>query len=91
MYAYEPNLLAQAFMTHYDVYIGKLAEGADPLDWGGDWSGNVPTRESPFFPPRGAGSEAPFFQLISRITDGRLPGKQVDWGGWLRRLRKQKS
>ena len=74
-------------MTYYDVYIGKLAEGPDPLDWGGDWNGNVPTRESPFFPP-GTGSEAPFFQLISRITDGRLPGKQVDWGGWVAKASK---
>ncbi len=26
-----------------DVYIGELSSAADPLDWGGDWNGNVPT------------------------------------------------
>ena len=31
-------------MTYADVYIGRLGEGPDPLDWGGDWNGNAPGR-----------------------------------------------
>jgi len=68
-----------------DVYIGELSSGADPLDWGGDWNGNVPDAKSPMFPPHGGGSlqEYPFPQLIDRISSGRFQGKQVDWvGGW---------
>jgi hypothetical protein len=38
-------------LTYTDVYIGQLGEGSDPLDWGGDWNGNVPARLGPFFPP----------------------------------------
>ena len=71
-------------MTFRDVYIGKLAEGPYPLDWGGDWNvGNLPSRTSPYFPPHGAGmiGDHPFSQLISRIMDGRFVGIQVDWGG----------
>ena len=77
-------------MTYRDVYIGKLAVGPDPLDWGGNWNGNLPSAESPPFPPHGSGllDATPFFQLISRITDGRLPGKQVDWGGWVAKASK---
>jgi hypothetical protein len=77
-------------MTFRDVYIGKLAEGPNPLDWGGDWNGNLPSVTSPYFPPHGAGSQAehPFFQLTSRITDGRFPGDQVDFGGWAAKVSK---
>jgi hypothetical protein len=39
-----------------DVYIGELSSAADPLDWGGDWNGNVPDAKSPMFPPHGGGS-----------------------------------
>jgi hypothetical protein len=31
-------------LTYTDVYIGRFGEGSDPLDWGGDWSGNTPAR-----------------------------------------------
>src|ERR1700674_2731718 len=74
-----------SLVTYRDVYIGKLSEGPDPLDWGGDWNGNLPASESPLFPPHGAD---PFSQLITRIKDGRFSGKQVDWGGWVAKVSK---
>jgi hypothetical protein len=78
-------------ITHRDVFIGELSSGADPLDWGGDWNGNVPDAKSPMFPPHGGGSlqEYPFSQLIDRISSGRFQGKQVDWGGWAAKVTKQ--
>jgi hypothetical protein len=61
-----------------DVYIGRLSDGPDPLDWGGEFRiGNAPGRISPFFPPTGS-----FWSLKKKIEKGDLPGKQVDWGAW---------
>ena len=78
-------------ITHRDVYIGELSTGSDPLDWGGDWNGNVPDAKSPMFPPHGIGSlsEDPFSQLIDRISSGKFQGKQVDWGGWAAKVTKE--
>jgi hypothetical protein len=74
-----------------DVYIGELSSAPDPLDWGGDWNGNVPDAKSTMFPPHGGGmmAEYPFSQLIEKISNGKLPGKQVDWSGWAAQVTKQ--
>ena len=70
-------------MTICDVYIGRLSKGADPLDWGGDPRiGNTPgilagTRFPPDLRPGGS-----FALLVGKIRDGKLPGKQIDWGAW---------
>lgn len=66
-----------------DVYIGDLD---DPdFSWDdGDWNGNCPKRKSPFFPP-----QAPFSNLIDMIKQGRFEGKQVDWGGWVAKVKKE--
>jgi len=64
---------------YLDVYIGRLD---DPdFKWeGGDWNGNVPRRESPFFPDS-PGRERLFYTVVNRIETGRYTGKQTDWGG----------
>jgi hypothetical protein len=67
-------------VSFLDVFIGQLAAGSDPLDWGGSWNSNIPTRESPFFPPSGAGRQ--FFEVVKKIEDGSFKGKQVDRCGW---------
>ena len=68
-------------MTYLDVFVGKLSDGDDPLDWGGDWNGNnTPKKSGPFFPPLDSGK--PFWQVQEVIEQKRLPGKQVDWGAW---------
>jgi hypothetical protein len=67
-------------MTQTDVYIGRLSDGPDPLDWGGDYRiGNVPHRLGPFFPPSRGGT---FHVLIGKIREKQYVGKQVDWGAW---------
>ena len=63
-------------MSFLDVYIG-YSEDTSFVWEGGDWSGNVPIRQSPFFPPK-----APFRILVDKIESGELKGKQLDWGGW---------
>ena len=67
-------------MTYRDVYIGSLE---DPhFHWeGGDPSGNVPCRESPFIE-----TDNGFYALIDLIDKGTYDGKQTDWGGWVARL-----
>jgi len=72
-------------MPFYDVYLGNLDDPTFDPD-GGDWNGNVPSRESEFFPPTGAG-DRPFFRVIRMIESGELQGKQTDWGGWVARVR----
>ncbi|WP_144460890.1 hypothetical protein [Siminovitchia fortis] len=61
-----------------EIFIGNLD---DPdFDYGqGDWSGNCPSRISPFFPkPHNA-----FSYLIDLIGSGRIEGRQTDWGTWV--------
>ena len=72
-------------MTYRDVYIGALSTGSDPFDSGGDWNGNLPGRLSPWFP---RGAEA-CNRLIQNISDGKFPGKQVDFSGWVAKVTKQ--
>src|ERR1035437_2205434 len=78
-------------MTYRDVFIGELSDGADPLDWGGNWNGNVPQAVSTTFPPHGGGmlGGLPFSQLQDRISSGKFQGKQVDWGGWAAKVTRQ--
>jgi hypothetical protein len=73
-------------VTYADVYVGRLGEGADPLDWGGDWNGNTPSRLSPFFPSSGGRA---FSMLTDKVDSGQLPGKRVDWGAWAANVSKQ--
>ena len=67
-------------MTYLDVYVGELADGPDPLDWGGDWSGNTPKKGGPFFPPTGSGKA--FWLIKEAVEQKQLPGKEIDWGAW---------
>jgi hypothetical protein len=72
-------------MTITSVWIGELAAGPDPLDWGGDWGrSNTPKRAlSPRFPPAARpGSYQPWSTVVARIREGIYHGKQVDWGAW---------
>jgi hypothetical protein len=73
-------------MTQTDVYIARLSDKPDALDWGGQYNiGNIPNRLGPFFPPGGK----PFYDLISKIKQGALLGQQVDWGAWAANVSKQ--
>jgi hypothetical protein len=67
-------------MTYFDVFVGELSDGPDPLDWGGTWSGNTPEKRGPYFPPLAA--ETAFRRVQDMIGRGEFPGKQVDWGAW---------
>ena len=64
-------------MTFHDVYIGWADDPEFSLE-GGDSQGNVPYRQSPFFPSGGD----PFWKLVRGIDAGTYRGRQVDWGGW---------
>ena len=75
-------------MTYRDVYVGDLDDPDFHWD-GGNWSGNEPKALSPFFPPTYGHGEDPFFAVIHRIADGRYEGKQVDWGAWVAKMKKQ--
>jgi hypothetical protein len=69
-------------MTYHSVYIGRLSDHDDPLDWRGTWQfGNTPGMITPYFPPA-HGYAQPFRSLTSKIDTGELSGKQVDWGAW---------
>jgi hypothetical protein len=66
---------------HLDIYVGNL--DCEGFKWeGGNWNGNVPRRESDFFPF----GHSSFYKLLKKIDDGIFDGKQVDWGGWVARL-----
>lgn len=68
-------------MSALDAWIGSLED--EDFHWeGGNWSGNVPQRRSPFLPngPRA------FAQLIRKINQGEIDGKQTDWGGFVARV-----
>ena len=66
-----------------DVYIGRLNDRS--FKWnGGNWEGNVPRRRSPFFPD----GDSAFWEVRNRINQGKLDGKQTDWGGWVARVKK---
>ena len=66
-----------------DAYIG-YAEFAQNFKWeGGDWNGNVPKRQSPFFPGGG------FRTIKERIASGEYEGKRTDWGAWVAKVTKQ--
>lgn len=70
---------------YLDVYIG---DPEDPdFTWeptNEQWSGNIPTRISPF-----VGGSREFSDLKRRIRAGELEGKQVDWGAWVTLLDKR--
>ena len=70
-------------MSFLDVYIG-YSEDKSFVWEGGDWSGNAPKRQSPFFPPK-----APFRILVNKIESGELKGKQLDWGAWATKVNKR--
>lgn len=77
-------------MTYYDAYIGKLEDPS--FSWGGDGvEGSPPRRISPFFPPTPGGGmmDSAFWRVIRWIDDGRLEGKQVDWGAWVAKATKE--
>jgi hypothetical protein len=71
-------------MSFLDVYIGDLSDPSFHWD-GGDWSGNVPVRLSPFFPEGHRVQGA----VLKRIGDGTYVGKQTDWGGHVAKVSKQ--
>jgi hypothetical protein len=70
-------------MSFLDVYIGDLDDPTFSWD-GANWEiGNVPHSTSPYFPP-----PVPFGRLIDNIHEGKLVGKQTEWGGSVARARK---
>ena len=71
-------------MTICDVYVGDLK---DPkFRWkDGDWSGNVPARLSPEFPPLHPHYNAPFHAWVK--ANG-VACEQTDFGGWVARVTK---
>lgn len=69
-------------MTFTDVYIGRLSGKTDALDRGGSWNGNQPKRISGDFPVKKRGGPDPVSEFHDRMRDGRIQGKQVDWGAW---------
>ena len=71
-------------MPFLDVYIGNLSDPSFHWD-GGNWSGNVPTPLSPFFPQGHTDRSV----LIDRIASGAYEGKQTDWGGHVAKVTKQ--
>ncbi len=71
-------------MSFLDVYIGDLSDPSFRWD-GGNWSGNVPVRLSPFFPEGHRVQGA----MLDRISDGAYIGKQTDWGGYVAKVTKQ--
>jgi hypothetical protein len=73
-------------MTYFDVFVGELSDGPDPLDWGGDCNGNTPENRGPYFPP--CGGQKAFRSVQDMIERGEFPGKQVDWGAWAGRASK---
>jgi hypothetical protein len=74
-------------MPYCDVYVGRLSQGQDPLDWGGPFGiGNTPPRLSPLFPPA---IGRPFSALIDKIKNHELEGKQIDWGAWAANVSRQ--
>jgi len=78
-------------MTFRNVYIGDLADGPDPFDWGGDWNiGNCPPVKSPHFPHPGGGmtGEHRHSLVIVGIRDGRFEGQHVDWGASVAKVSK---
>lgn len=67
-----------------NVYIGFL----DDKDFnyeGGDWNGNVPKRQSPFFP---FGNDA-YFMLLKKIKNDDYEGKKTDWSGYVAKVDKK--
>jgi hypothetical protein len=62
---------------YLDVYIG---DPTDPtFSWeGGNWSGSVPTRLSPFFP-----WGRTHFNTVVRMAEEAANGRQTDWGAWV--------
>lgn len=78
-------------MTYTDVWVGELAEGKDPLDWGGEWRiGNTPAKSlCSSFPPSSSGRLEPFSTVVDLIKTGVFAGKQVDWGAWAAVVSKQ--
>lgn len=63
-------------MTQRWAYVGDLGEGG-ALDWGGSYSGNIPT-----------GGRLPdlnskaFWRVYRLAEDGAYAGRQLDWGAW---------
>lgn len=69
-------------MSFLDVYIGYSDDPS--FVWNdGNWSGNAPMRQSPFFP-----SASPFRKLVNKIESRELDGKQLDWGAWATKVNK---
>ena len=71
-------------MPIHNVYIGDLSDPA--FKWeGGDINGNVPKALSAGFPD----CYHLYFKLIKLIEEGRLEGKQTDFGGFVAKVRKK--
>ena len=68
-----------------DAYIGYVDHDQDFKWEGGNWNGNIPKRQSPFFPGGG------FRMIKERIASGKYEGKQTDWGAWVAIVNKKKS
>ncbi len=71
-------------MTICVVYVGDLE--SPNFRWeGGDWSGNVPARLSPEFPPMSGHYNAQFHAWVKARG---VTCEQTDFGGWVARVTK---
>lgn len=68
-----------------DAYIGELTT-TDKFNYeGGDWNGNVPKRNSSFFPF----AHDIFKIMMKKMKSNEIEGKQVDWGGYVLKANKE--
>lgn len=64
-------------MTMRWSYLGALGPG-DALDWGGDYSGNIPAAGT--LPD--IQDTSVYRQIRGLAQEGQFEGRQVDWGAW---------
>lgn len=68
------------------VYIGKLNKAGQDFKWdGGNWNGNIPDILSPYFPNGRDISN----KIYIMIRDEKCEGKQLDWGSFGIKMRKE--
>jgi hypothetical protein len=71
-------------MTYCSTYIGDLDH--PEFKWeGGDWSGNIPPRLGPVFPPGPKHFHATFDAWVGQTG---VINKQTDFDGWVARVTK---
>ena len=84
----EQSLFRGKLVMEVDVYIGHLDSPENGnFKWeGGDWNGNIPHRISPQFFPN---AHDAFQKILDWTHSSDWEGKQLDWGAWGIKMRKQ--